>query len=751
MGCRKSSITSINNSSSSTTKSCDDDSPRADNHDLKATSGAVSSTPKTTEDMGSFKRKESLSKPVVGHDLQSRRNTDTGNIMPVATLPSKYNEQALLALQNRKEEQPEPRSLAFQLSTPKARWRHQQAKSVDFIADTKVTTGRRLPEQAQISIEKDDTEETEQSHSVTRKRPLFPVESLALTEAASTATDGNFLRTATQDAIRGDGGDEMIVARLLAKRRRVSGWQDQQIETLGGTNLAGSLGPRDSNTGHQETSHNKSLGRTGNLNRNVPEVLDGEVVLPHASARLLDAWKKQPTRQKSTVDGRTGSPLAIGKSDEKQQEAQEIAASTVPASRTDFDDDRKPIQTAGDESANDGRPPSAIPSSALDNSSTGDRAALNRSAGDPILGDDARTRTSELTSLRQINNTSGLLSSSGGGPVASSAANTRMPGLSSALGVLATSAQPSFAARQSHSLFPSSSNALPQEPQDFGRLTSPLLLNPAAQLDGLQLLARLQSQSSMQRGMWDVGSVYRNISNLPLNPFLVSGMAWPTRGVADSFSASESDLVRRAGIRLALGANSSLPQSNELVNRGASAASGNFVAARDLPALSPAARGMGPVAPPSLPIILALPEDETKLSAYQLLLRNQIEAFAASADDVTTHARGRNRPITLRQVGIRCRHCKHLPPSKRKKGSVYFPFALVGLYQAAQNMGTSHFHGDSCDQMPADIKQKFVDILACKSTVGAGKQYWARAAQRIGLVDTNNGIRVAQDLEFVWR
>lgn len=158
------------------------------------------------------------------------------------------------------------------------------------------------------------------------------------------------------------------------------------------------------------------------------------------------------------------------------------------------------------------------------------------------------------------------------------------------------------------------------------------------------------------------------------------------------------------------------------------------------------AADIGPDVPESLPAVLALPEDETKLSAYQLLIRNQIEAFSASADTIATHARGRNRPISLNQVGIRCRHCKHLPPNKRKKGSVYFPFSVVGFYQAAQNMGSSHFHGESCHEMSPELKKEFVDILACKSTVGSGKQYWARTALKLGLVDTEEGVRFIRDL-----
>ena len=161
------------------------------------------------------------------------------------------------------------------------------------------------------------------------------------------------------------------------------------------------------------------------------------------------------------------------------------------------------------------------------------------------------------------------------------------------------------------------------------------------------------------------------------------------------------------------------------------------------------AESIGPDVPEFLPAVLSLPDDENKLSAYQILLRSQIEAFAATADDLATHARGRNKPITLRQVGIRCRHCSHVALNRRKKGSAYFPFSLVGLYQAAQNMGSSHFHGDNCEDMSDELKDKFVESVSCKSTVGSGKLYWAQSARKIGLVDTEHGIRFIRDLVAV--
>ena len=154
---------------------------------------------------------------------------------------------------------------------------------------------------------------------------------------------------------------------------------------------------------------------------------------------------------------------------------------------------------------------------------------------------------------------------------------------------------------------------------------------------------------------------------------------------------------------------------------------------------------IGPYGALLRPAILFQASDETKLSPYQILLRQQIEVFCASEDDVTSHARGRNKPITLRQVGIRCRHCSRTTWNRREKGSAYFPHSLQGMYQAAQNMGSSHFNDPICSQMPAALKMEFAVAVACKSSVGSGKHYWAESARKLGLVDTDRGIRTIFD------
>jgi hypothetical protein len=154
--------------------------------------------------------------------------------------------------------------------------------------------------------------------------------------------------------------------------------------------------------------------------------------------------------------------------------------------------------------------------------------------------------------------------------------------------------------------------------------------------------------------------------------------------------------------------------------------------------------------PLSLPICLARSAvDEYKLSEHQIFLRQQIEAFQATEDDVMTHTRGRNKPILLGQVGIRCRHCAHLPVSRRQKGSTYFPSNKLGIYQAAQNMSTAHIQCGLCHEMPEDIKLKFIEIMSAKKpncSNGAGRPYWAQSATLLGLVDTEEGIRFIRDL-----
>lgn len=95
---------------------------------------------------------------------------------------------------------------------------------------------------------------------------------------------------------------------------------------------------------------------------------------------------------------------------------------------------------------------------------------------------------------------------------------------------------------------------------------------------------------------------------------------------------------------------------------------------------------------------LSLPSDKGNLSAYQCLLREQILLFAVEIADIQCSAQGRNKPITLGQVGVLCRHCAKIPPGLRPCGAVYFPGKLSGLYQASQVCESINQHVQSVEK-----------------------------------------------------
>jgi hypothetical protein len=72
-------------------------------------------------------------------------------------------------------------------------------------------------------------------------------------------------------------------------------------------------------------------------------------------------------------------------------------------------------------------------------------------------------------------------------------------------------------------------------------------------------------------------------------------------------------------------------------------------------------------------IVLYMSCDDESLSEYQCLVRKHIELFEAGHIDVESNAQGRNKPIVMGQVGIRCRHCTMLPPKNRSRGAMYYP------------------------------------------------------------------------------
>jgi hypothetical protein len=143
--------------------------------------------------------------------------------------------------------------------------------------------------------------------------------------------------------------------------------------------------------------------------------------------------------------------------------------------------------------------------------------------------------------------------------------------------------------------------------------------------------------------------------------------------------------------------------------------------------------------------MLHAPNDDETLSDYQVFVRKQIEFFEADTYEVETPKPGRKKPIVLGQVGIRCKHCRDVLIARRMPATVYFPSKLRGVYQAAQNIATTHL--DKCPNMSESVKRAcsaFQKDSKRASAGRGGKQYWADAAKALGVVESQDRLRFAE-------
>lgn len=167
--------------------------------------------------------------------------------------------------------------------------------------------------------------------------------------------------------------------------------------------------------------------------------------------------------------------------------------------------------------------------------------------------------------------------------------------------------------------------------------------------------------------------------------------------------------------------------------------SGSGAAAAQMPGPGDPGDSSGQLAGRS-PIVLYMSCDEESLSEYQCLVRKNIELFEAIQIDAESNAQGRNKPIVLGQVGIRCRHCTMLAPKNRSRGAMYYPAKLEGLYQAAQNQANGHLV-QHCNHVPPAIRAELIRLKDVKSSAGGGKKYWADGVKVLGVFEDANGLR----------
>jgi len=144
----------------------------------------------------------------------------------------------------------------------------------------------------------------------------------------------------------------------------------------------------------------------------------------------------------------------------------------------------------------------------------------------------------------------------------------------------------------------------------------------------------------------------------------------------------------------------------------------------------------------SFPVVLYQESDEHKLTAYQCLLRKQLELFEADEDDVRCSTRqGRTAPIKLGQVGLRCRHCAGVQLAARTKGAAYYSQTVEGIYQIAQNMSKVHLC-ERCYRIPRDVRRQLIVLRSdCRRAIG-GKEYWSENIRDLGVYVDEGILRV---------
>jgi hypothetical protein len=143
--------------------------------------------------------------------------------------------------------------------------------------------------------------------------------------------------------------------------------------------------------------------------------------------------------------------------------------------------------------------------------------------------------------------------------------------------------------------------------------------------------------------------------------------------------------------------------------------------------------------------MLSVPEDKSALSPLRCFLRENVCAFSATSEDIAVRT-PTTFSVVLGQVGIGCIHCLSLPARERSNRAVCFPFSIGRIYQSVADI--QRFHFGECKMVPPHVRAKFLELQSASSKGSKGlatRQYWVSSAKRLGLVDSDCGIRFARD------
>ena len=139
--------------------------------------------------------------------------------------------------------------------------------------------------------------------------------------------------------------------------------------------------------------------------------------------------------------------------------------------------------------------------------------------------------------------------------------------------------------------------------------------------------------------------------------------------------------------------------------------------------------------------ILATPQDKDNLNSIHCFVRKHIEVFAATKEETSVTCSGRKTPLVLGQVGLRCIHCKAVPPRLRAQRAVTYPSSISRVYNCVSDMKFGHF--SKCNYLPVNVKKEFeaLNQINGRKVRVKGSNYskfYFDSAVKLGMQDERN-------------
>lgn len=143
-------------------------------------------------------------------------------------------------------------------------------------------------------------------------------------------------------------------------------------------------------------------------------------------------------------------------------------------------------------------------------------------------------------------------------------------------------------------------------------------------------------------------------------------------------------------------------------------------------------------------IPLSMKEDAHWLIPLHCFVRKHLHIFHATEKDLKRHNNGKAKPVQIGQIGIACPYCLRSFPRSQMKAGVYFPSTITNVYSASLNLLARHM--PICEAFPRSLKEMFHSLKFDEGRSAASKKYWYDSAKKLGLVDTEAGIRYSPRL-----